>query len=181
MPYVIGLSSIVAAHAAPLPGQGTWQTTLQARDIDHDGTVDAYFDTSLNITWFRQAFFGRPSTVTNNILGLNFSGYDGWRLPKNDLSCGYRELDCLGNEMAYLLWNELGGSAGVNLYNSGDFLDFSHSYYLEDRSSADEYGYWAQNFYGDSVMVGNTFGLYAFAVRDGDIAAVPEPSSTALL
>ena len=38
-------------HAAAVPGQGTWETTLQARDINHDGTVDAYYDTALDVSW----------------------------------------------------------------------------------------------------------------------------------
>ncbi|MBA4108863.1 MAG: hypothetical protein C0487_04625 [Leptothrix sp. (in: Bacteria)] len=41
-----GLMGAAAAHAA-----GDWETTLQARDINGDGTVDAYYDTTQDITW----------------------------------------------------------------------------------------------------------------------------------
>ena len=41
------------AHSDPAPGQGTWETTLQSRDGNHDGVVEAYYDTALNITWSR--------------------------------------------------------------------------------------------------------------------------------
>ena len=30
------------AQAGPVPGQGTWETSLHARDLDSNGTVDAY-------------------------------------------------------------------------------------------------------------------------------------------
>jgi hypothetical protein len=43
---IVGTAAAASAHAA-----GDWQTTLQARDINGDGTVDAYYDTSLNVTW----------------------------------------------------------------------------------------------------------------------------------
>ena len=38
-------------QAAGVPGQGTWETTLQARDLNGDSFADAFYDTSLNITW----------------------------------------------------------------------------------------------------------------------------------
>ena len=38
------------ATAAAVPGQGTWEATLQARDLDGDTITDAFNDTALNIT-----------------------------------------------------------------------------------------------------------------------------------
>ena len=43
-----------AAQAAGVPGQGTWETTLQARDLNGDSVTDTFYDTALNITWLRQ-------------------------------------------------------------------------------------------------------------------------------
>ena len=48
-----GLSG--AAAAAAVPGQSTWETTLQARDLDGDTVTDAFYDTTLNVTWLRNA------------------------------------------------------------------------------------------------------------------------------
>ena len=45
------LASLAPAQAAAVPGQGTWETTLKARDINGDHVIDAYYDTALNITW----------------------------------------------------------------------------------------------------------------------------------
>ncbi len=37
-----------------LPGQGTWQATLEPRDLNGDGKPDAYYDTELDITWLQR-------------------------------------------------------------------------------------------------------------------------------
>jgi hypothetical protein len=73
-----------AAHADGVPGQGTWQTVLQARDLNGDGTADAYYDSSRNITWAAEAdpigavsFASAQSWVTS----MNLYGVTGWRLP----------------------------------------------------------------------------------------------------
>ncbi len=42
----------LTAQAAPVPGQGTWETTLQARDLDgNPSTTEAWYDTALNLLW----------------------------------------------------------------------------------------------------------------------------------
>src|SRR5688572_25735584 len=53
--------TVLGAQAVPIAGQGTWETTLQARDIDGDGTVDAWYDTALNVTWLADANAGAGS------------------------------------------------------------------------------------------------------------------------
>lgn len=54
-----------AVHGAVVSGQGTWETTLQARDLfGSRTTAEAYYDTVLDVTWLRDA---------NAIAG---SGYD---------------------------------------------------------------------------------------------------------
>lgn len=98
------------AVAAPMSGQGTWETTLQARDLDGNGTVDAYYDTALNISWLAdanvigQVDFNGASTWAN---GLNVAGVTGWQLPTIKIdSCG---TDGLGATF----WNG-GGICGYN-------------------------------------------------------------------
>lgn len=41
------------SEAEPIPGQGTWETTLLPRDLDRNGVVDAFYDTDLGATWLR--------------------------------------------------------------------------------------------------------------------------------
>ena len=51
------LSSIsIPTHAVGVSGQGTWETTLQGRDLDGNAaTFEAYYDTVLDITWLADA------------------------------------------------------------------------------------------------------------------------------
>lgn len=49
-----------AAHSVAVPGQGTWETTLHARDIAgrslgslSDREAVFYYDAALDITWLR--------------------------------------------------------------------------------------------------------------------------------
>ena len=45
-------SPSVSAHSLGIPGQGTWETTLEGRDLDgNPATFEAYYDTVLDITW----------------------------------------------------------------------------------------------------------------------------------
>ncbi|MEO7387381.1 MAG: PEP-CTERM sorting domain-containing protein [Gammaproteobacteria bacterium] len=81
------------ANAVPVSGQGTWETTLQSRDLDgNSATVEAYYDTVLNITWLANANFAQTSgfdadglmvwaTANSWATGLNINGITGWRLP----------------------------------------------------------------------------------------------------
>lgn len=137
------------AQAAPIPGQGTWQATLQPRDLDHDGTTDAFYDTALNITWLREAGFhgaGGWQSANDWANNLNFGGYTDWRLPTmidsgslgcpdsdHGADCGYNVLTKVGDtvysEMAYLFVVELGNPSGPpqpgvsSLTNTGDFIN----------------------------------------------------------
>lgn len=74
-----------AANTAPVSGQGTWETTLQARDLDGNlSTVEAYYDTALNITWLANANVAGSMNWANAnawVAGLNINGITGWRLP----------------------------------------------------------------------------------------------------
>ena len=93
----------VAVQAGPISGQGTWESTLQGRDLDGDpSTFEAYYDTVLDITWLadaslsrRESFgisdidFGRMygDTVYDWLAAMNahngtgYLGFNDWRLP----------------------------------------------------------------------------------------------------
>ncbi len=106
--------------AIGVSGQGTWETTLQARDLDgNTGTAEAYYDTVLGITWLADAnlaathTFGVPGigitasgsmtgdTAENWIAAMNadggtgYLGYNRWHLPTmmdtNGPGCDYSE------------------------------------------------------------------------------------------
>lgn len=98
----VGLLNAGFANAVAVSGQGTWEATLQGRDLDGNlATFEAYYDTALNITWLADANYANSSgyitigasggpnaygvmtwaNAMNWAAGLNINGITGWRLP----------------------------------------------------------------------------------------------------
>jgi hypothetical protein len=76
------------AHATAVSGQGTWESTLQGRDLDGNlSTAEAYYDTVLGITWLANANYAATAmnwpTANSWAAALDpyGSGITGWRLP----------------------------------------------------------------------------------------------------
>lgn len=72
------------AHADPVPGQGTWETVLHARDLNGDQQPDAWYDSSRDRTWLADA--DPLGLVTwwqarDWAAALVVHGVGGWRLP----------------------------------------------------------------------------------------------------
>lgn len=150
----LGVSSL--ASAVPVSGQGTWQATLQGRDLDGNlATAEAYFDTALGITWLADANHaaGRMDWYEANawVGSLDFNGIDDWRLPTwtdtgapdcnhtySGTDCGFN-VDTASGEMAHLFYTTLGNLAyydtsgaypqpGWGLSNTGPFANIPTSY-----------------------------------------------------
>jgi Protein of unknown function (DUF1566)/PEP-CTERM motif len=92
----LAVSLAPAAHAAGVLGQGTWQTTLQGRDLDSSKAgFEAYYDTALNITWLTDANYAKTTNyaavdtfgrmtwadATTWADNLVVGAYSDWRLP----------------------------------------------------------------------------------------------------
>ena len=106
-----------------VPGQGTWQTTLQPRDLDGDGEPEAYYDTELDISklpilWDRIMNWHSANACAES---LHVRGVKGWRLPamiEDDalrFDFGYAETNSrtkvgttVFSEMAHLFYETLG-------------------------------------------------------------------------
>jgi hypothetical protein len=177
---VIGAAAIVS-----LLGAGAAQAALQDRDLDGNGQTDAFHDTDLDITWLRDANVNGAQTWDIAVAwadGFRFAGYSDWRLPKNEISCvGY---DCTGSEMGHLWYVELGNSAGGPMTNTGNFQDLQSDKYW----SGTEFppfpidAAWDFNPHDGSQYAPNKYyPLFAMAVRDGDVPAIPEPGTYALM
>jgi hypothetical protein len=152
------LAAALGVQANPVPGQGTWESTLQARDIDGNGQVDAYYDTALNITWLRDANVNGPrdwNAASAWADDLVFGVYADWRLPTmldtgvagcdqsfSGTDCGYNVQTKSGgtvfSEMAHLFYETLGNTAVFDaagnpqaggLSNTGDFLNMQAAAY----------------------------------------------------
>lgn len=94
------LLASVGVQAAVVSGQGTWEATLLARDLDGNAsTIEAYYDTALGITWLADtnAAVGSAYDTLSPGTGLmewveanawaaslNIGGVTGWRLPNTN-------------------------------------------------------------------------------------------------
>jgi hypothetical protein len=126
----LGVSGI--AHAA-----------LQGRSLDSNlATVEAYYDTDLNITWLADANYaqtsekgyawktmGKMSWLNAHLFArdlrffddVNLITYDNWRLPtathhNGDWAC--TGINCTDSEMGYLFYVELGGEAFKSIHTT---------------------------------------------------------------
>lgn len=85
--YATAMSFVFScAQAFPVSGQGTWETTLQGRDLDgNSATFEAYYDTVLDISWLADANAGGALTNWADanawVAGLNINGITDWRMP----------------------------------------------------------------------------------------------------
>ncbi|MBU1192711.1 MAG: DUF1566 domain-containing protein [Gammaproteobacteria bacterium] len=142
-PSILGAacgSILIAAcstvHAVAISGQGTWETALQARDLDGNlSTAEAYYDIAQNITWLADANYAMTSgsdadglmnwsSATAWAMSLNpyGSGITGWRLPTTTTTsgacffsyrggyCGYN-VNTTSSEMAHMFYTTLGDLA----------------------------------------------------------------------
>lgn len=237
----IGLATAVFAtaplvHAAAVPGQGTWETTLQGRDLDGNAAngFEAYYDTALNITWLADVNFAQTSGYTSASYGgvtpgsaynthvkwtdgrmgwdaantwatnLNVSGLTGWRLPatvdtgtpgcnraNGGTDCGYNPSTST-SEMAHMYYVTLANKAvtsasgsfqsDAGLKNTGPFSNVQSNYYWSGVDYSPDanlaWDFYLDQGYQDFHFKGNVF--YAWAVRTGDVAAVPEPEGYGL-
>jgi hypothetical protein len=95
----LGLLAVMGtAQAAPITGQGTWESTLKARDINGnalalgDASTAFFYDTALNITWLADMNHAKTSgddadghmdwsTSVTWANTLTIGSFSGWRLP----------------------------------------------------------------------------------------------------
>jgi hypothetical protein len=214
----LAATALPQAHAAGVSGQGTWQTTLQGRDLDGNTAngFEAYYDTALDITWLADANYAKTSGYESDgymtwdaaqtwVSQLNINGTTGWRLPTlvdtgasgcdwsySGTDCGYN-VDTSTSELAHLYYVTLGNKGYYDA--SGNY---DPSWGLSNTgpfSNVQSYDYWSGVEYAPGTGSAWYFGTYdgtqngsaeddefsAWAVRPGDVAAVPEPQAYALL
>lgn len=162
------------------------------------------YDTQTNLTWLADAGAGGQRTQADAALwaqALSFGGFDDWRLPTV----------MPVNGIALQLDYSDDGSTDVGINNAGQNSELGHLYYaslgnsaagltqtgpfvgLVDPANATGPVFWtgteAEPGWGLSFFMGmgaqdllatDTL-AQAWAVRVGDVAAVPEPGSVALL
>jgi hypothetical protein len=190
--------SIAAALTGLLSGMPA-QADLQLRA----GGAMVY-DTATNLTWLADAGLGGLRTQADAALwaeGLSFGGLDDWRLPTvapvngSALQLDYTEDGStdvglnnagLNTELGYLYHASLGNTA-AGLTQTGPFSGLVDPANAVGpvfwTGTASEPGWGLAFFMGMGLqdqLSSDTLGQ-AWAVRVGDVAAVPEPGSLALM
>jgi hypothetical protein len=140
---------------------------------------------------------------------LIYGGYDDWRLPNtlpvNGASYNYNDspdgstdvgwnITAIGSEMAYMFHVNLGNISyvapdgtwdqpGWGGTHKGPFINLLYQYYWSGtvyEPGTDDA--WSFYFYqGRQSLYGMDSSIYAWAVRDGDVASAPEPTTMLLL
>lgn len=83
---VFTFTGMTTVQAAPVSGQGTWETTLEGRleTAPGSGVFLAYYDTVLDITWAADPNINGLEPWETQLAwaaGLTLGGVSGWRLP----------------------------------------------------------------------------------------------------
>ena len=159
------------------------------------------YDTFLNITWLADANYAKTSGYDSDgrmnwseanawAAGLSYGGHDNWRLPtalnQDGGPCGG---PCTSNEMGHMFYNNLGASwhnsilSGTNTANLALFANLQSDVYWTGTVSSllDSYAWVFVAYDGNSFIYGKDDELYAWAVHPGDVAAIPEPETYAML
>jgi hypothetical protein len=183
----------------------TAQASLQNRSLSGPGldsdpaTFEAVYDTDLDITWLANANYAKTSGYASGGFmtwyqatawanNLDYGGYNDWRLPNGQSGCpsGY---NCTDNEMGHLFYLELGGEATKSIETI-----HNANYNLFTNIQGQDTGYWTSQKFGDGYVIDGAwvFGFasgsfvadpftftqrYAWAVRSGDVSAVPIPAA----
>jgi len=221
--YVTTLTSF-SAHAVAVSGQGTWETTLQGRDLDGNAaTFEAWYDTTLDITWLADAnAAGTPMTWIDAktwAAELDVNGITGWRLPTvcpvngssfnttlspdgttdrgsattttDGSDGGWRDgSDTPVSEMGHMFYVTLGNigacdptlpwcthPTGWGLSNTGLFTGLQADRYWFSTEFDSMNARHLHFNEGIQNNLPNSSSLFAWAVRSGDISAVPVPAA----
>ena len=187
--------AVGGAVAAPVYGQGTWETTLQARDLDGNASngPEAFYDTTLKITWLANAlsFSGTWPDTINAAANFNLGGVTGWRLPtlfNVPDSCQWSPI-VDSSEWRQMFFVTLGNGKSCStgalsaLVNTGPFVDLISGPYWSgtenpniSTAALDFFTYFGQGSSHDKTE--NM--LAAWFVHDGDVSSIPEPQTLPL-
>jgi hypothetical protein len=150
---------------------------------NHALVADDFYGPLGNMTWWGAMAWAE---------WLTYGGFDDWRLPSAldaDGSGPFGAYDPR-SEMGHLFYTEGRLSAGQSIVaNPPGYLDDyfinMQSWYYWTGLEREEYPQSAWNFDARSGYLGTYwtkgYYFYSWAVRDGDVAAVPEPSTLMLL
>ena len=182
--------------------------SAQAALVNRGGGM--IYDTVQNITWLQNwNTNGLMNWTTANDWANNLvhGGFSDWRLPTTNTTASsncssnfnpgggfpqqYFGTDCTGSEMGHMFYSEFGAIAGSSILSGSNaanlalFTNVQSDLYWSGTEYAPDTGLaWFFNTgYGYQYLSNKDDGLYAMAVRPGDVLAaqVPEPESMLLV
>lgn len=164
----------------------------QAALFDRGGGM--IYDDVLDITWLQDANMAGSMSWGDSVAwadGLSFGGYDNWRLASMDVNqdgavvdCnGASEVACRDNEFGYMFYQNLMGGFTDNLTGTqGLFTNIQNVQWSGTEFAPNPDSAWFFSFaagFQFEFIKNNDRG--AWAVRDGDVTAVPLPAAAWLL
>ena len=152
------------------------------------------YDDVQDITWLQNAnLAGDAMTWVDSMdwaSNLSFGGFDDWRLFKANEYCDVNKngFFCKTTELGNLFYETLGLTRDNSMVDAAIAkgfinLDVEYVYWsgTESSSSSSNTVWYFDIENGYQTDVNKTDSGYAWAVRDGDVGAIPEPSSVAIL
>ena len=142
-------------------------------------------------------------TAMNAYDGTGYLGINNWRLPTtnddpdstctddtagNTPSSDSIGWNCTGSEMGHLFYTEFGATAGTSVLTTGNATELakftnvqSHLYWSGTEDASNLANAWTVNFHsgrqGPDGKSSETSNDFVWAVRDGDVGAVPIPAA----
>lgn len=171
-------------------------TMVYDTDLDITWLADANYSMSSGYDADGKMTWDETQTWIDTLNTESHLGFNDWRLPTTlvpDSSCSNTNIDglpagtnCTGSEMGHLFYNELGGAALNSILDSADpdlalfFNIQSDVYWADDNDSPFSGSAWTWIFlfsHGAQDLELKGPDYYTWAVRDGDIGAVPVPAA----
>ncbi len=171
--------------ALALLASATTTGTAQASLFDRGNGL--IYDSTQNITWTANSNINGSMTWASAFAWANnlvLGGFSDWRLPTtNPAVSGSNQT---GSEMGHLFYVDLGGTYGYSIItthtNAANYNLFTNiqanNYWSGTSSNGGLYAWEFQTYNGDQNIAFKDFNLFpAWAVRSGDITAVPVPTA----
>lgn len=193
----VGVTSVGAALLSRLDGEAVYDAD---RNITWLANANLARTNKFGVSGIYSAGYMSWATAQNWIAAMNAAnhlGFSDWRLPTSlqplDTNCTWTISgksygpNCTGSELGHLFYEELGGIennsiTSVHNENFSLFQDVRTVYWTgtESAGNPDVYVWTFDTYNGYQNSLFKSSFYYVWAVRTGDVAAVPVPAAAGL-